>query len=167
MTVREIVADPIIRSILISYLFLATVTVSLDALLPLWLFTAVERGGLGFTVGHIFRTRATSQNGLLWPRIDCPDWRCVDGTGCAVHFRQPHRVSPASKTSGDCPSLPDCHGSVCFDDRYVASCESHRVSGARWSWGSSCEHPWDRHEARRGRDCNLQELSRRCFRVGS
>ncbi|KAG8887940.1 hypothetical protein FRB98_008698 [Tulasnella sp. 332] len=53
MSLREIVADRRIRSVLVAYMFMAMVTVSLDALLPLWLYMAVEKGGIGFTTAQI------------------------------------------------------------------------------------------------------------------
>ncbi|KAG8887941.1 hypothetical protein FRB98_008699 [Tulasnella sp. 332] len=50
---REIVSDPIIRSALLAYVLMAMVTVSIEALMPLWLYMAVEKGGLGFSTSEI------------------------------------------------------------------------------------------------------------------
>lgn len=50
MSAHDIITDPIIRSVLVSYAFMATLTASIDVLLPLWLYTPVEKGGLSFTV---------------------------------------------------------------------------------------------------------------------
>lgn len=50
MTASDIVKDPIIRKILVSYIFLAVVTVSIDAVWVLWLYMPISKGGVGFTV---------------------------------------------------------------------------------------------------------------------
>ncbi|KAG9021960.1 hypothetical protein FRB95_001085, partial [Tulasnella sp. JGI-2019a] len=53
MSLREIIADPIIRSVLVTYMLMAMVTVSLDALMPLWLYMGIDEGGLGFSTSEI------------------------------------------------------------------------------------------------------------------
>ncbi|KAG8902164.1 hypothetical protein FRB99_004801 [Tulasnella sp. 403] len=53
MTARDIIADSIIQRVLIAYIFLALVTVSIDALWVLWLYTPVSKGGVGFTVSQM------------------------------------------------------------------------------------------------------------------
>jgi hypothetical protein len=50
MTASEILADDFIRRVLVSYVFLAIVTVSIDVLLVLWLYMPVTKGGVGFAV---------------------------------------------------------------------------------------------------------------------
>lgn len=57
MTVRQILSDKIIQRILVSYVFLALVTSSSDAILPLWLYMPLDKGGIGFTVS--IQARAT------------------------------------------------------------------------------------------------------------
>ncbi|KIO22466.1 hypothetical protein M407DRAFT_28044 [Tulasnella calospora MUT 4182] len=53
MTASEIIRDPIIRGVLASYIFLALVTVSIDAVWVLWLYMPIAKGGVGFTTFQI------------------------------------------------------------------------------------------------------------------
>ncbi|KAF8746695.1 mfs general substrate transporter, partial [Rhizoctonia solani] len=48
-TVKEMMGIPSIRKILISYGFMAYVTVSINAVLVLWLYTPAKSGGVGFS----------------------------------------------------------------------------------------------------------------------
>ncbi|CAE6466361.1 unnamed protein product [Rhizoctonia solani] len=50
---KEIIRIPYIRKILVSYGFMAYVSMALNALLVLWLYTPVKAGGIGFTVAEI------------------------------------------------------------------------------------------------------------------
>ncbi|KAG8942938.1 hypothetical protein FRC03_002807 [Tulasnella sp. 419] len=53
LSAKEILADEYVRKVLTSYTFLALVTVSIDAVLVLWLFTPLADGGIGFTTAQI------------------------------------------------------------------------------------------------------------------
>ncbi|KAG8975286.1 hypothetical protein FRC05_006229 [Tulasnella sp. 425] len=53
MTALEIVRDPIIRRILVSYVFLALVTTSIEAVWILWLYMPIAKGGVGFSTFQI------------------------------------------------------------------------------------------------------------------
>ncbi|CAE6416381.1 unnamed protein product [Rhizoctonia solani] len=48
-SVKDIVFTPYIRKILISYGFMAYVTMAINALMVLWLYTPVKAGGIGFS----------------------------------------------------------------------------------------------------------------------
>ncbi|GAB1520632.1 hypothetical protein RhiTH_003714 [Rhizoctonia solani] len=52
-TVKEMMGIPSIRKILISYGFMAYVTVSINAVLVLWLYTPAKSGGVGFSVLNV------------------------------------------------------------------------------------------------------------------
>lgn len=49
-SVSELIALKTVRSVLISWVFVAFVTISIDAVWSLWMFTPVSVGGLSFTV---------------------------------------------------------------------------------------------------------------------
>ncbi|KAG8750810.1 hypothetical protein FRC11_010034 [Ceratobasidium sp. 423] len=50
---KEIIRIPYVRKILVSYGFMAYVSMALNALLVLWLYTPVNAGGIGFSVAEI------------------------------------------------------------------------------------------------------------------
>ncbi|CAE6413789.1 unnamed protein product [Rhizoctonia solani] len=52
-TVKEMMGIPSIQKILISYGFMAYVTVSINAVLALWLYTPAKSGGVGFSVLNV------------------------------------------------------------------------------------------------------------------
>ncbi|KAG8944718.1 hypothetical protein FRC03_001951 [Tulasnella sp. 419] len=53
LSAKDILADMYVRRVLTSYTFLALVTVSIDAVLVLWLYTPLAGGGIGFTTAQI------------------------------------------------------------------------------------------------------------------
>ncbi|CAE6469536.1 unnamed protein product [Rhizoctonia solani] len=59
-TVKEMMGIPSIRKILISYGFMAYVTVSINAVLVLWLYTPAKSGGVGFSSAEIGSTLTLS-----------------------------------------------------------------------------------------------------------
>ncbi|CAE6439665.1 unnamed protein product [Rhizoctonia solani] len=59
-SIKEIMHIPSIRKVLISYGFMAYVTVSINAVLILWLYTPVKSGGIGFSAGEIGTTLTLS-----------------------------------------------------------------------------------------------------------
>ncbi|KAH7337118.1 major facilitator superfamily domain-containing protein [Rhizoctonia solani] len=59
-SVKEIMRITSIRKILISYGFMAYVTVSINAILILWLYTPVKSGGIGFSTAEIGTTLTLS-----------------------------------------------------------------------------------------------------------
>lgn len=50
---REIARNPAVRRVLVSYAFMALVTVSVNAVFVLWLYTPVRYGGVGFSVSIV------------------------------------------------------------------------------------------------------------------
>ena len=50
MKVWNILKDPIVRGVLLSYALLSLISTSNDYIFALWMYISVERGGLGFTV---------------------------------------------------------------------------------------------------------------------
>ncbi|KAG9047839.1 hypothetical protein FS837_001374 [Tulasnella sp. UAMH 9824] len=75
ITALEIVRDPIIRRVLVSYIFLALVTVSIHAVWVLWLYMPIAKGGVGFTTSQIgiilscFGVLATFINLVVFPPL--------------------------------------------------------------------------------------------------
>ncbi|CAE6460588.1 putative membrane protein YCR023C [Rhizoctonia solani AG-1 IB] len=59
-SVKEIMRIPSIRKVLFSYGFMAYVTVSINAVLVLWLYTPVNSGGIGFDSAEIGATLTLS-----------------------------------------------------------------------------------------------------------
>ncbi|KAG8950189.1 hypothetical protein FRC03_012946 [Tulasnella sp. 419] len=53
LSAKEIMQDMIIRRVITSYIFMAAITASVNALFVLWLFTPVTKGGIGFTTAEI------------------------------------------------------------------------------------------------------------------
>ncbi|EUC63293.1 MFS general substrate transporter [Rhizoctonia solani AG-3 Rhs1AP] len=58
LSVKEILHISYIRRILVSYGFMAYVTMAINALMVLWLYTPVEAGGIGFSSAEIGATLA-------------------------------------------------------------------------------------------------------------
>lgn len=56
-SMRGILRAPAVRRVLVSYAFMALVTVSVNAVFVLWLYTPVHSGGIGFSVSVIFGLR--------------------------------------------------------------------------------------------------------------
>jgi len=56
MSSREIFMYPAVQRVLIAYAAMALVTVSVDAVTVLWLFTPVAMGGIGFSVSLLLAT---------------------------------------------------------------------------------------------------------------
>ncbi|KAF8607066.1 MFS general substrate transporter, partial [Ceratobasidium sp. AG-I] len=52
-SMRELVRTPAVRRVLVSYAFMALVTVSVNAVFVLWLYTPVHYGGVGFSSTEI------------------------------------------------------------------------------------------------------------------
>jgi hypothetical protein len=50
LSVSQILGDPLIRNVLISYGFLALTSNSNDIIFALWMFLPIDDGGLGFSV---------------------------------------------------------------------------------------------------------------------
>ncbi|KAG8914587.1 oxidation resistance protein 1 [Tulasnella sp. 417] len=132
MTAPEIIRDPIIRRILVSYTFLALVTVSIDAVWVLWLYMPIAKGGVGFTTSQIgiilscrrVGTVALYRTGmrlqvvmvLLFPLVSKLAAWDADATG-GTPGALTEKSSSAPTTPPDHPSnaLPDSPFSSLFD----------------------------------------------------
>ncbi|KAF8668081.1 mfs general substrate transporter [Rhizoctonia solani] len=62
-SMRDILTSTVVRRVLVSYAFMALISVSLNAVCVLWLYTPAKLGGIGFTTSEIGITLAAS--GLL------------------------------------------------------------------------------------------------------
>ncbi|CAE6430579.1 unnamed protein product [Rhizoctonia solani] len=62
-SMRDILTSTAVRRVLVSYAFMALISVSLNAVCVLWLYTPAKLGGIGFTTSEIGITLAAS--GLL------------------------------------------------------------------------------------------------------
>lgn len=52
--------DSTVRTVLLSYFFLALISTSNDVIFALWMFLPIKDGGVGFTVRHLLRRERSS-----------------------------------------------------------------------------------------------------------